>query len=425
MVDSGNVTHPWLSSLTSTLLGQYKSLGKAGKPGPTQWTVLAAVALVKEDQVRLISFATGTKCLGGEARKNVSVIGSALNDTHAEVVARRGLLLWLVKQVELGGGELVEKVEGKDGCWSLKPGWKLVLLTTHPPCGDATISPLSDHIEPEESGEPCAKRRKVEEDLQRTGGKVAQDGEYDPGGDGKDYHRLGLLRTKPGRGPRTSSLSCSDKMLKWNILGIQGALLSHLFPEPLFFSHFVLCQKPPMHKPSLSRALWERAGILANQPELLHCPLVWDYHKKNGLQACPDTLVWVAASGDNSKPITEALTGGFKQGWAKKKLNNPKAWSQLSRRWLACRVVAQIPQQFSTYASLKTSSPQYCRKRAIVGSILDLWPLKPLDDFTINDHICDANNALNSAKESLASSDSSSGTGSVLREVSTKNYAFP
>ena len=425
MADSGDLTHPWLTSLTSTLLRQYKSLGKAGKPGPGQWTVLAAVALVKEEQVRLISFATGTKCLGGEARKNVSVIGSALNDTHAEVVARRGLLLWLVKQVEMGGGQLVEKVEGKEGCWRLKPGWKLVLLTTHPPCGDATISPLSD-VE-EESGEPCAKRRKVGEDFQRTGGKVAQEGEKDPGGDGKDYHRLGLLRTKPGRGPRTSSLSCSDKMLKWNILGLQGALLSHLFPEPLFFSFFVLCHKP-LHKPSLSRALWERAGTSANQPELLYYFLVWDYQKKDGLQACPDTLICVA-SGDNSKPLTEALTGGFKQGWAKKKLNNPKAWSQLSRRWLASRVAAQIPQQFCTYASLKTSSPQYRRKEAIVGSLLDLWPSKPLEDFLINDtpdNVIgegDTNKGLTSANQSPASLGFRSISGSVLHEASNKTSA--
>ena len=419
MAGSGDHTCTWLTSLTSTLLGRYKSLGKAGKPGPGQWTVLAAVALVKEDQARLISFATGTKCLGGEARKSVPVVGSALNDTHAEVVARRGLLLWLVKQVEIGGGQLVEKLEGKDGCWRLKPGWKLVLLTTHPPCGDATISPLSD-VEVE-SGEPCAKRRRVGEDLQRTGGKVAQEGEEDPGGDGKDYHRLGLLRTKPGRGPRTSSLSCSDKMIKWNILGVQGALLSHLFPEPLFFSYFVLCQKP-LHKPSLSRALWERAGTSANRPELLYCPLVWDYHKKDGLQACPDTLIWVESA---DKPITEALTGGFKQGWAKKKLNNSKAWSQLSRRWLASRVVARIPElQFSTYISLKTSSPQNCRKKAIVGSILDMWPLKPLEDFPINDNIvCDTNNSSTSTKQSLATVSSISDSSSVLREVSSKDYA--
>ena len=89
-----------LATLTSTILKEYNSLGKAGKPSPGQWTVLAAMAIVKGDDVRLISFATGTKCLGGEARKNVPVVGSALNDTHAEVVARR-LLLILCKKLDV------------------------------------------------------------------------------------------------------------------------------------------------------------------------------------------------------------------------------------------------------------------------------------------------------------------------------------
>ena len=414
----------WLAPLTSTLLGHYEKLGKAGKPGPGQWTVLAAIALVKSDQTRLISFATGTKCLGGEVRKSISVVGSALNDSHAEVVARRGLLLWLVEQVKKEGGELLERIEGTECTWRLRSGWKLVLLTTHPPCGDATISPLSDIGE--EGGEPCAKRAKLGEDFQRTGGKVAQEGESDPGGDGKDYHRLGLLRTKPGRGPRTSSLSCSDKMLKWNILGLQGAPLSHLFPEPLFLSYFVLCQKP-LHKHTLSRALWQRAGTLANQPELLYCPLVWDHSKRDGLQACPDTLAWVA-SGDTTKPTIEVLTGGFKQGWAKKKLNNPKAWSRLSRRWLSSSVAMHITQKFPTYDALKTSSPQYRRRRALVGSILDLWPLKPLEDFPIADisgnTLCDTTNALTSEKNpSIPKSSSCSSSSSLHNKESIKSHA--
>ena len=39
---------------------------------------------------------------------------------------------------------------------------------------------------------------------------------------GTEYHTsLGAVRTKPGRGDPTRSLSCSDKMLKWRALGMQ------------------------------------------------------------------------------------------------------------------------------------------------------------------------------------------------------------
>ena len=93
MENSEEPSKKCLATLTSTILKEYNSLGKAGKPSPGQWTVLAAVAMVKGDDVRLISFATGTKCLGGEARKSMAVVGSALHDSHAEVVAKRGLLV--------------------------------------------------------------------------------------------------------------------------------------------------------------------------------------------------------------------------------------------------------------------------------------------------------------------------------------------
>lgn len=59
---------------------------------------------------------------------------------------------------------------------------------------------------------------------------------------GRDnYHLLGVLRSKPGRAdaPQTLSMSCSDKIARWCVLGLQGALASHLF-EPIYVDEIIL-----------------------------------------------------------------------------------------------------------------------------------------------------------------------------------------
>uniref|UniRef100_A0A182SSU0 A to I editase domain-containing protein n=1 Tax=Anopheles maculatus TaxID=74869 RepID=A0A182SSU0_9DIPT len=47
---------------------------------------------------RVISLATGTKCVSGE---HMSVTGSVINDSHAEIIARRGLMDFFYSQLDL------------------------------------------------------------------------------------------------------------------------------------------------------------------------------------------------------------------------------------------------------------------------------------------------------------------------------------
>ena len=65
----------------------------------------------------------------------------------------------------------------------------------------------------------------------------------------EDIQQLGALRTKSGRSDisiqnRTNSMSCTDKICKWNIIGIQGAILSIFIKDPIRFKSIVIGNDP-------------------------------------------------------------------------------------------------------------------------------------------------------------------------------------
>ncbi|KAL3195303.1 hypothetical protein MRX96_015779 [Rhipicephalus microplus] len=319
----------------------YDGLPKTGKPSrDCEWTLLSALLLqnVNQDTLQIVSFATGTKSIPTE---HASKLGSQIIDSHAEVLARRCFLRFVYSELlKLARGEDSSVFETTDSSvfeCRLKPGLKIHLFSSHTPCGDASIFPKSgdessaDTVENVEYGETASKRPRLDPDIYRTGAKCVPGVAQDKKLPGADYHQLGVTRTKPGRGDKSLSMSCSDKMAKWRCCGLEGALLSHFMAsnKPLRLSS-VIVAGCPYSEDAMRRALDERLSVSDEVPALeFHYSMKMFCHsrlkavKNNADTAipCASSVMWWLGS---DKPVYVGVNG-YKQGVTRKNLCKPMA----------------------------------------------------------------------------------------------------
>lgn len=191
------------------------------------WTVLAAALVEREGGgLDVVSLACGTKSIG---KKMMRSDGLCLHDCHAEVLARRGLLAHLAVYTDR---YFTQSEEGK---LSLKEGVKFHLYITEVPCGDASMGIISSEASNQKQPEAeSLNKREAKVDLKKeglwSGAKTLQGGMS---------LETGIARIKSGRSDmaeeqRSMSMSCSDKILMWNIVGFQGSLfLDLLHPKAI------------------------------------------------------------------------------------------------------------------------------------------------------------------------------------------------
>ncbi|XP_068235962.1 double-stranded RNA-specific editase 1 isoform X2 [Palaemon carinicauda] len=209
----------------------------AGNPTVAKRKVLAGIVMTNEDDeddVKVISVSTGTKCINGE---HLSLKGQCINDCHAEIVSRRCLVYYLYNQLDKYKNTRVkdteesifEPLEGGKGV-RVKRKYKFHLYINTAPCGDARI--FAPHEE--EADQTDRHPNRQSRGLLRT--KIES-------GEGTIPIKAGAdnIQTWDGvlQGERLRTMSCSDKIARWNIIGLQGALLSH-FMEPIYLESIVL-----------------------------------------------------------------------------------------------------------------------------------------------------------------------------------------
>ncbi|XP_037905780.1 tRNA-specific adenosine deaminase 1 isoform X1 [Hermetia illucens] len=337
---------------------KFNSLPRTGKPTTNEWTVLSCIIQCDSNSknAKVISLGTGTKCIGSD---QLCEKGLILNDSHAEVMARRGFLRYLYASIRnyLSDGSPLAYNE-QTGKYSIKNGISFHFFSTHAPCGDATIVSKSTG---DEEIEPGTKKMKLSPEFTDnfTGAKLIAANENTD----LMSQDEGAIRTKPGRGIRTLSVSCSDKLSRWNILGIQGALINIFLDKPVYFE--TLTFSGQVSEISVKRALygrWRKVSFNSERyklqmPRINICSpdLKFEFEQTTETDPSPASIVWADVQ---EKPL-EVAVSGKRQGVTKSKRNTISGALRISKVWLFHEFVSTLSSQPSLQKSFYPNSDDF------------------------------------------------------------------
>ncbi|NXY62347.1 DSRAD deaminase, partial [Callaeas wilsoni] len=223
------LSHQRFNTLTARI--QHSLLGRK---------ILAAIIMRKGNKGLgvVVSIGTGNRCVKGE---ELSLKGETVNDCHAEIISRRGFVRFLYSELmkydpsnPSSAEESIFEQAGEKKL-KIKSSVTFHLYVSTAPCGDGALFDKSCSDQANEMGQPQhqplfenPKQGKLRTKVENGEGTIpVESSDIVPTWDGIQH------------GERLRTMSCSDKILRWNILGLQGALLSH-FLEPVYLHSVTL-----------------------------------------------------------------------------------------------------------------------------------------------------------------------------------------
>nr|XP_004667281.2 double-stranded RNA-specific adenosine deaminase isoform X1 [Jaculus jaculus] len=232
---TGSTFHDQIAMLSHRC---FNTLTNSFQPSLLGRKILAAIIMKKnsDDMGVVVSLGTGNRCVKGDS---LSLKGETVNDCHAEIISRRGFIRFLYSELmkynpHTAKNSIFEPARGGEKL-QIKKSVSFHLYISTAPCGDGALfdkscsdraveSTDSRHYPVFENPKQGKLRTKVENG---EGTIPVESSDIVPTWDGI---RLG---------ERLRTMSCSDKILRWNVLGLQGALLSH-FLHPVYLKSVTL-----------------------------------------------------------------------------------------------------------------------------------------------------------------------------------------